>query len=263
MKKTTIIITSFSILISIITCIIIIFTSEKASIINENQKFYHNVSNETDAIKNNLADSNNKYEHYYTELNLDKKNFIAVNECMQLYLKGEDFTESNKCEKVIVNALIQEEGETNLIKAVLGDMLSYSRNEVYLKHYYFSYLISHKKSKSNLKQNLILAFINRYRDPIELKKLYKNTKEYLYNYMSRNVYENLYKERINLFISSFNEIQSKPNKELFYSEIYEASENQNDQDKYWFYTFWARRELEKNDLILYRIFKEINEYYTR
>jgi hypothetical protein len=262
MKKATIILTIISILISGVTFYVIQITDKKDFQIGEVTEIRNEINALNTNTENSIEASDDDFQYYYNDLNLNENQYILVNECMQWYLKDGSFKNANNCEETVINLILNQRGEIGFLKSIMGDMLSYTKNDVYIKTNYINQLIASNHSESNLKDNLILSFLNRYRDPIKLQELYSNNKGTLFNYMPKSIYNKVYKNYINTLINSYNEIHNKADKELFYKEIYFKAEKQNRQSDYWNITFWKRRELEKNDHLIYTILNEINAYYN-
>lgn len=263
MKKAAIIITVISIIVSAITFFVIKKTDEIMDEISLVEEVNISIDATTKSIESSIDDYDDNNKYYYKSIALDQKQYVEVNECMQFYINGESFENGNNCEQKIVDAIIQKDGELSLIKSITGDMLNYTNTVVSLNVNYVRNLILSGERKTYLKQKLILAFVNRYRDPIKLQRAFTNNKAYFFNLISKDVYDNLYKQYINTFLNSYNEIHKNEDVEAFYKDIYFKAEKLNKQDEYWFYTFWKRRELEKNDHVIYTILNEINTHYTK
>lgn len=263
MKKATITLTIISILISAITFYVIKLTDKKNIEIEQETALLSNITTQNENIANSIESSDENFEYYHTEFDLDEKQYIKVNECMQFYIKDRSFINANNCQKNIVDQILNQIGEKGYIKSIMGDMLSYStKNEVFLKTDYITNIVGLNTKGSNLKDHLILSFVNRYRDPEQLQAIYNNNKMYFFDYIPKSIYDKVYKNYINTFVNSYDDIHNQSNKENFYKEIYFKAEKQNKQSDYWHYTFWKRRELEKNDKIIYTILKEIDTHYT-
>lgn len=262
MKKATIVITIISILVSATTYFIIINTNEIMQEITLNESITNSIDVTFKSIESSIDDADDDYKYYYQDIELNQKQIIEVNECIQFYLEDESFENANNCQEKIVDAILKERGELNFIKSITGDMLSYTKNGVFIKYNYLKDLIGSGKSKNDLKEKLMLVFINRYRDPLNLETTYQNYKATFFNYISKDVYDKVYKAYINSFLKSYNEIHNREDVEAFYQDIYFKAEKLNKHNDYWFYTFWKRRELEKNDIVIYTILKEIEDYYT-
>lgn len=262
MKKATIIITVISILISIGTYFIIKNTDKLMDEITLNETINNSIEATSQSIESSIDNASDGYKYYYEDIQLNQKQYTEVNECMQFYLKNESFENANNCQENIVDAIVKDHGELGFIKSIAGDMLNYSKDGVVLEYNYLRNLILSSKRKTYLKEKLVLAFVNRYRDPIELQTTYNNYKAHFYNYISKAVYDKVYKAYINSFINSYDEIHEKEDVEAFYKDIYFKAERLNKQSEYWHYTFWKRRELEKTDRIIYTILNEINAHYN-
>lgn len=51
-------------------------------------------------------------------------------------------------------------------------------------------------------------------------------------------------------------------KEAYYKKKYYEADVKNRQSEFWHITIWKRRELEKNDQVIFVILKEVKEYYN-
>jgi hypothetical protein len=262
MKKATIIITAISILVSAATYFIIKNTDKIMNEITLNETINNSIADTSNSIESSVDDSADGYKYYYKSLELNQKQYLELNQCMQFYLKDDSFENANNCQENIVDAIVKDRGELGFIKSIAGDMLNYSSSGVSLNLNYLKNLVLDAQRKTYLKEKLILTFVNRYRDPIKLQEIYNSNKEYFYNYISEDIYNKVYKTYINEFLNSYNDIHEKEDIEAYYKDIYFKAEKLNKQSEYWFYTFWKRRELEKTDQIIYTILNEINEYYT-
>ena len=262
MKKATIIITALSILVSIATYLVIKKTDEIVKEISLAEEIANSMDASSKSFESSIDDAGDDYKYYYEDLQLNEKQYVEVNECMQFYLTNESFANALNCQEKIVDAIIEEDGELSFIKSVIGDMLVYSKTGASLDVTYLRNLILADERKTFLKEKLILAFVNRYRDPVKLEKTFIDYKSYFYDYIPQTVYDMVYKEYVNTFINTYNEIHENKDVEAFYKDIYFKADKLNKQDEYWFYTFWKRRELEKNDQIIYGILNEINTHYT-
>ncbi|MFV0541624.1 MAG: hypothetical protein ACK5MZ_10400 [Aestuariibaculum sp.] len=286
MKKVTLIITAVSILFSVITIGFIIYSTKKieelktqhtsyyytveavnaTSAVNNNT--YHNDAELKEILKYNLKNQGHENDIYYNIIHLEQKKYIEANNCLQYFLVNNSFEENTNCDTKIVDIFIDEIGETGFLKTVLGNFFEYlsSYNEINTLHPQ-SYVTSirfppsHKNQIHKLKNKVELAFINRYRNPETLKTLFDKNKDYFLSYISKNIYNSAIKNNVETLLDSYNEIHSQSDKEAFYKDIYFKAESQQNQSKYWDYTFWKRRELENNDKTLYRILNEINNFY--
>ncbi len=262
MKKASIIITVLSILVSMATFLVIKKTDK---IVNETSlvtEITNSLEDAGQSLENKINDASDDYTYYFQDIALSQKQYLEVNECMQFYIKEESFANANNCQEKIVDAVVQDYGELGVMKSIIGDMLIYASTGVSLNLNYIRNLIISGERKTYLKEKLILAFVNRFRDPVKLQSAFSNHKAYLFNFISKDVYDNVYKEYINTFITTYHDIHQNKDVEAFYKDIYFKAEKFNKQDEYWFYTFWKRRELEKNDQVIYRILNEINSHYN-
>jgi len=218
------------------------------------------INNVKKTLPKRLVKLYRKDGYYYKNLDLSKENHIIINNCLQYYVNDNSFEDANRCEELIVDAIIKNIGEVNLIKALIGDVISYE-NDISLKSNFPRNLFSNASYNASLKSQLILTFINRYRDPVKLQTEFDNYKLYFFDIISKNLYTKLFENYLNTFIESYDEIQQQEDKESFFKRIYYEAETKNRQGELWNLTFWKRRELEKNDQIIYSILKEIKAHY--
>ena len=204
----------------------------------------------------------NKNRYYYNDIELKQEEHIAINNCMQYYINEESFDNANKCEEVIVDLVIKNMGEAEFIKAIIGNMIHY-KSDVSLKDDFPKTLFDTSITEAPLKSKLMLTFINRYRNPIKLQTEFDNYKDYFFGSISENLYRKLFKNRVNKFIESYDEINKQEDRESFFKEIYYKAETKNRHNEFWKFTFWKRRELEKNDKTIYSILKEIKIHYEK
>ena len=198
--------------------------------------------------------------YYYENMDLAQKEHIMINDCMQYYINDESFDNGNRCEELIVDAVIKNMGESEFIEAIIGSAINY-KSEVSIKDNLPKMFFDTETTEAPLKSKLILTFLNRYRDPIKMQTAFNAYKEYFLDNISENLYNKLFQKYLNTFIESYEEINSQEDKESFYKKIYYEAETKNRHSEFWKYTFWKRRELEKNDQVIYAILKEIKSHY--
>jgi hypothetical protein len=152
-------------------------------------------------------------------------------------------------------------GKTQLITAILGNMINY-KNEVSFKYDFYKTLFPSNNEKTTISSRLIFTFINRYRNPEKLQIELDKNKDYFFENISRSLYQELFDKTLNNLTNSYNTINEQTDKEAYFKKIYYEAETKNKHDEYWYITFWKRRALEKNDKIVYAIIKEIKEHYN-
>jgi len=218
-------------------------------------------SNKT-ALATKFLIPDNEDEYYYEDMELKQEEHIAINNCMQFYMNKESFDNADKCEEIIVDTIIENMGEVAFIKAVVGIMINY-KSEVSIKDNFPKMFFDTGTTEAPLKSKLILIFLNRYRSPVKLQVAFDNYKDYFFDNTSENLYKKLFKDYTDTFIGTYEEINGMKDKEYFFQNIYYEAETKNRHSEFWNFTFWKRRELEKNDKTIYAILKEIQNHYER
>ncbi len=194
--------------------------------------------------------------YHYASLELNQIDLMRVNDCMQGYL--EENTMSGSCKDDIIDLMIDDKGKGGFIEAVIGHSINY-----------YSFSIGSRFPRDlfgeevPLSSKLILHFLNRYRNPEKLQEEFDTYKNYFYNKTPKTLYDKIFDEYIAKLLSSYQEIESKEDKEAYFKEIYFKAETQHLHSKYWEVTFWKRRALEKNDAVLYKILTEIKGHYKQ
>lgn len=240
------------------------FMQKSADLITESEQVALSVqdlmlSNKTEP-PTKLITPDNENAYYYEDMELKQDEHVKINNCMQYYMNDESFDNANRCEEIIVDAVIKSMGEAEFIKAIVGDMINY-KIEVSIKGDFPRTLFDTSITEASLKSKLMLTYINRYRDPVKLQSEFDNYKDYFFSSISENLYKKLFKNYINTFIESYEEINKQEDKESFFKDIYYKAETLNRHSEFWNFTFWKRRELEKNDKTIYFILKEIKMHY--
>jgi len=198
--------------------------------------------------------------YYYENMALEQKEHIMINDCMQYYINDESFDNGNRCEELIVDAVVKNMGEAEFIEAIIGSAISYKSN-IFIKDNFPKIIFDTGTTEAPLKSKLILTFLNRYRDPVKLQVTFNDYKDYFFDNISKKLYQKLFKDYIHTFIGTYEEIKEMKDKEYFFKNIYYEAETKNRHSEFWKYTFWKRRELEKNDQTIYAILKEIKAHY--
>ncbi len=240
------------------------FMQKSSQLINESDQAALNVeefllSGRTE-LPTKLINPDNEDAYYYEDMGLKQKDHILINNCMKYYMNDESFDNANRCEEIIVDAVIKSMGEAEFIKAIIGNMINY-KSEVSIKDNFPKIMFDTGTTEASLQSKLMLTFINRYRDPVKLQVEFDNYKDYFFGSISENLYRKLFKNYIDTFIGTYEEIKVMEDKESFFKEIYYKAETLNRHSEFWNFTFWKRRELEKNDKTIYFILKEIKMHY--
>lgn len=195
-----------------------------------------------------------KKQYHYESLELNQVDFVKVNDCVQGHLSENKI--SNSCKDNIIDLIIDDYGEIGFIESIIGHSINY-----------YSFSIGYPfprnlfEEKAPLSSKLILHFLNRYRNPQKLQKEFDAYKNYFYNKIPKSIYDKIFDEYITKLISIYEDLENKEDKDAYFKEIYFKAESQNLHSKYWEVTFWKRRALEKNDMVIYNILKKIKKYY--
>ena len=240
------------------------FMQKSAGLISKNDQEVLEIETSLNDNRSNLPDKlvppDDKVEYYFMDLDLKQADHIIINNCLQFYNNDNSFENANRCEELIVDAVVKNMGEIDFIKAILGNSISYEK-DVSLKGDFISSLFNTPTFQSSLKSKLIVTFLNRYRDPLKLETMFDRYQNFFLNDISNNIFSKLFENQVDVLINSFDEIQEQDDIEAFYQQIYYEAETKNRHAEFWNFTFWKRRELEKNDQIIYAILKEIKTHY--
>lgn len=205
-----------------------------------------------DRIKHIQQLDENQYNYEYLELN--QVDFVKVNDCVQKHLSENEITD--KCKDVIIDIIVDDYGEVDFIESIIGHSINYYSFSI---GYPFPRNLFGEKAPLNSK--LILHFLNRYREPQKLQQEFDAYKNHFYKRIPKSIYDKIFDEYITKLISTYQDIESKEDKEAYFKEIYFKAESQNLHSKYWKVTFWKRRALEKNNIVIYNILTEIKRHY--
>lgn len=191
----------------------------------------------------------------YQSIDLTKPEYAIINPCMK------DFQTSGKldvlCLNEIVEVVINDFGEEGFIKAVIGSSIDY--NNLTLAPTFLGSLFSDRTSLAN---SLCLGFLNRYRNPHSLQQAFNRYKEHVFSSVPKSLYQDVFEKQVDELLSAHEEIMGQNNKEAFFEDIYFKADTQYLHAQYWKYTFWKRREIEKNDKVLYAILTQIKNHYN-
>jgi len=219
---------------------------DKLAILKENQALA-----EEDARNELLYDNAIPYQ----SLDLSNPDYTTVRLCMKRYHANGKIDAF--CSKQALKVVVDDFGELGFIKAIIGSCIDYSSFS-----YEYSFLKNLFHDDSSLSNKLVLSFLNRYRDPDYLNQSFKKYKNHLYQSVSKELYQTVFKKQVNELLSAYEEIGRQKNKKAFFENIYLRADTQILHDNYWKYTFWKRRELERNDGVVYTILKDVNDYYS-
>ena len=234
------------------------FSIESKKIVEE-EEYYHELAilKENQAIAEEDTRNELLYGNTISYQSLDLKNpdYATVRFCMQRYHTDDEI--DAYCSKQVLDVVVDDFGELGFIKAIIGSCIDYSSIS-----YEYSFLKNLFHDDSSLSNKLVLGFLNRYRDPNRLKQTFKKYKDHLYQSVSKELYQTVFKKQVNELVSTYEEIGRQNNKRDFFKNIYFKADTQIRHDNYWKYTFWKRRELERNDRVIYTILKEVKDHYS-
>lgn len=247
------------ILITISVCIFgyaYYFMQKSSELINQSEESIYEID---DNISSKSIPSDAEFVYYFEDMYLNQEEHIIINNCLQ-NITNEKNNTTSKCDDIILDAVIDNMGETEFIIAILGNMINYN-NDIYFKHDFYKTLFPSNNEKTTISSKLIFTFINRYRNPEKLRIEFDENKDYFFENISRSLYQELFEETLNKFTESYITINKQDDKEAYFKKIYYEAETKNKHGEFWYTTFWKRRALEKNDDIVYAIINEIKEYY--
>ncbi len=234
------------------------FSSQSLRLIERKQQ--GDFFNET-IEKQMIADRSAREELLYgntishQSIDLSKPEHATINLCMQHYqAKGElDAICLNNLLKVVVDDF----GELAFLKATIGSCIDY--DHLVLDHRFLPNLFNKNTSLAN---RLTLGFLNRFRNPERLRDAFDKYSGDFFKNTPKSLYQKVFENQVNELLSTYEEIKDQKNKETFFENLYFKADSQNLHSKYWKYTFWKRREIEKNDRIIFTILNEIKQHYN-
>ncbi|WP_421809736.1 hypothetical protein [Flagellimonas sp.] len=190
----------------------------------------------------------------YQTIDLSKPEYAIINPCMKRFQAIGEL--DPLCLNTILDVVVDDFGEQGFINAMIGASIDY--DNLALDHTYLEKLFAKSNSLAN---TLTLGFLNRYRNPSNLQKAFDRHKASLLKNVPKNLYQKVFEKQVDECLSAYKEIADQSNKEVFFEDIYFKADSQNLHGQYWKYTFWKRREIEKNDKIIHAILSEIKKYY--
>ncbi|MEZ4970241.1 MAG: hypothetical protein R2814_11430 [Flavobacteriaceae bacterium] len=191
----------------------------------------------------------------YRSVDLSKPEYATVSPCMNRFQSTGEL--DALCMNVVLDVVVDDFGEEGFINAIIGSSIDYGNLALHP-----TFLNNLFKEHTSLANKLSLGFLNRYRNPDRLQKVFNEYKDVLFNNIPKGIYQKIFEQQIVECMSAYEEIASKNNKEAFFEGIYFKADTQNLHGQYWKYTFWKRRAIEKNDEVLYTILSEIKAYYN-
>ncbi|MEB2782449.1 hypothetical protein U3A58_18815 [Algoriphagus sp. C2-6-M1] len=196
---------------------------------------------------------NNSAPYQYMEL--DKTQLQTVIYCMGKFHGEGELTPV--CATPILNLIEKEIGELGFFLAVIGSTIDYAT--ISYNHTFLNQLFT---EDAPISDRLSLFFLNRYRNPEILQNSFETHQKNLFENIPASLYRKVFEKQVHEYLSAYEEIKGKPDKEAFFEDIYFKANSQNLHGKYSKYTFWKRRELEKNEETVLSILQEIKMHYN-
>ncbi|WP_108424805.1 hypothetical protein [Flagellimonas amoyensis] len=192
----------------------------------------------------------------YQSIDFTKPEYEVIGPCIQ------NFHTTGKldalCLNEVLEAVVGDLREEGFINAVIGSSIDYEN--LALDPTFLDNLFSEQTSLANA---LSLGFLNRYRSPKKMQQAFDRYKTDLFNSVPKSLYQKVFERKVLECLSAYEEITGQANREAFFEDIYFKADTQNLHGQYWTYTFWKRREMEKNDKVLYVILTEIKNHYNK
>ncbi|WP_437395788.1 hypothetical protein [Flagellimonas lutimaris] len=190
----------------------------------------------------------------YQSIDFTKTEYAIINPCLKEFQTSEKL--DALCVNEIVDVVVDDFGEEGFIKAVIGSSIDYTNlvfNSTFLDNLF--------DKNASLANRLTLGFLNRYRNPEQLQQAFNKYKQDIFNNTPKSLYQNVFKNQVEELLSAHEEISGQNNKEAFFEDLYFKADTRYLHGQYWKYTFWKRREIEKNDGVVFTILTEIQHYY--
>ncbi|MCF6297458.1 MAG: hypothetical protein L3J08_05680 [Flavobacteriaceae bacterium] len=197
------------------------------------------------------------------KVSLNQKVDIAkcLNDVASIYNDEENI----KCIDSLNNHIIAKIGEKAFIKSIAHSYFTSGIKYLILGDYVKAKHFKETTNENNEYLKLISysGFLHNLRFPKKLTAFYTKYKPMLHSAISKKLYNKHLATPINNLLEAHQKIESAIDKEAFLEEIYnEASKTYSHSDtENWSITFWNRRNLEKNDKIIYNILTEVKLYY--
>jgi len=191
----------------------------------------------------------------YQSIDFTKPEYAIINPCLKEFQTSEKL--DALCVNEIVDAVVDDFGEEGFIKAVIGSSIDYTNlvfNPTFLDNLF--------DKNASLANRLTLGFLNRYRNPEHLQQAFNKYKQDIFKNIPKRLYQNVFKKQVDELLSAHEEITGQKNKEAFFEDLYFKADTRYLHRQYWKYTFWKRREIEKNDGVVFTILTEIQHYYN-
>ncbi|WP_109832921.1 hypothetical protein [Reichenbachiella versicolor] len=205
--------------------------------------------------------------HYYSMELLWTEKLLAG----QALYEIKELDKKEKCTETasMLNSIISDRlGEETLIKAIAHDYftnnLHYGQHLVLNNDYDTnSYLETIGDSNDYLKLICYSEFLTELRDPNRLSSFYAKYKPLLKTYITKTIYDEYLKTTVNNLLQSHHQIEVAEDKSIFYQEAYDRGDQNytSSSPENWSITFWARRESEGNDKLVYKILQEVKSFY--
>lgn len=236
------------------------YSLKSSQIIVQNEEYDHTQEllreNQQIAIEDEISEiqNGNFFNHQYLELN----EYEHENALLFVGQFNENGTIDPFYSDAVLDIILEEFEELGFIKAIIGSSIDYVAFS-----YDHSFLNRIFKKDATLAEKLTLGFINRYRDPEILQQTFEKYKEELYLKIPKSLYKKVFEKTISGMLQAHKNLDTQSDREAFFEDIYFKANSQNLHQKYWDYTFWKRREIEKNDEVVFSILKDIQDHYEK
>lgn len=214
-------------------------------ILNKNQKT---------AIEDEIYEIQQNDRISYQFLELSESGYRDVNSLVEQFNNQEDLDPLYA--NTVVQLIEKDFGELGFIKAFIGSSIDYVNFS-----WDFSFLNRLFKEDASLSEKLTRAFLNKYRNPGQLRRAFEKFKAEIFHRIPKSLYEKVFEELLSDMLQAHQEIESQPNREAYFEDLYRKADSQHLHSNYWAYTFWKRREIEKNEKEVYAILNEIRDHY--
>lgn len=214
----------------------------------------------------NFKETDKESEVYDFELTFDDK--IVLYNCLN---KIESSVEYLNCSRKIDSILISKIGEETFIKAIAN---SYIYNGLYYLTQWtsrwdldmsYSRYVEEKRKVFFLKKLCYSGYLTNIRSSDKLLKFYERYKPLMHKHITKELYTSRFMETVDGLLLAHDDLELLANKEDYIKSVYARADSTHlhPEPENWNITFWYRRELEKNDSVVYEILTDIKKHYEK
>lgn len=234
------------------------YSLKSIQLIEQNQEYDHTKDilnkNQKTAIEDEIYEIQNNDFISYQFMALSESDYWVVNSLIEQFNSQEDLDPLYS--NAVVDLIEKDLGELGFIKAFIGSSIDYINFT-----WDYSFLSRLFKEDASLSEKLTRVFLTKYRNPDQLLRAFEKFKEEIFQRIPKSLYEKVFEEIILDILQAHQVIESQPDREAYFEDLYKKANSQNLHRQYWAYTFWKRREIEKNDKAVFSILNEIREHY--